>query len=270
MRSPMSDPAGLASEVRRAIDDEHLRLLRLAYLVMGWMSVAVSLVPFGILAFFGAVFGAALGAAGQKQAELAPFAFFGCFYFAIFGFVALVSVAKGALDLVAAKAIAERRSTTLIQVAAAVSSEKVTLLTRLADAYNATNPEFDGTCVAVTIQRVASGLAAQLLAAGWPQDGSAGPAPVGLAELEELLETQRRIERARRENQDARAAYKNAQVRRFLPKTPSLLLSGFWVSARRWAVQPPPPTPSPDSPSRIVIPAIAVDLPMVPGMIGKR
>lgn len=117
----MSESADTASEVRRAIDDEHLRLLRLAYLVMGWMSVAVSLVPFCILAFFGAVFGAALGAAGQKQAELAPFAFFGCFYFAIFGFVALVSVAKGALDLAAAKAIAERRSTTLIQVAAAVS-----------------------------------------------------------------------------------------------------------------------------------------------------
>jgi Ca-activated chloride channel family protein len=65
-----------------------------------------------------------------------------------------------------------------IEVPAAVSSEKVTLLTGLAESFNATNPEFDGACVAVTIQRVASGLAAQLLAAGWPEDGSAGPQPV--------------------------------------------------------------------------------------------
>jgi Ca-activated chloride channel family protein len=65
-----------------------------------------------------------------------------------------------------------------IEVPAAVSSEKVTLLTGLAESFNATNPEFDGACVAVTIQRVASGLAAQLLAAGWPADGSAGPEPV--------------------------------------------------------------------------------------------
>ena len=117
----MSDSAEPAPDLRRAIDDEHLRLLRLGYLVMGWFSVAASLIPMGILVVFGAFFGTAFGVAAQRQPEVLPFAFFGCFYFAIFGFVALVSAAKGALDLAAAKAIGERRSTTLIQVAAAVS-----------------------------------------------------------------------------------------------------------------------------------------------------
>ncbi|MDH5372118.1 MAG: substrate-binding and VWA domain-containing protein, partial [Acidimicrobiia bacterium] len=64
------------------------------------------------------------------------------------------------------------------EVPAAVSSEKVTLLTDLAEAYNATEPSFDGQCVAITIYRVASGRAAKLLAEGWPTDGSASPAPV--------------------------------------------------------------------------------------------
>jgi Ca-activated chloride channel family protein len=64
------------------------------------------------------------------------------------------------------------------EIPAAVSSEKVTLLTRLAESFNATNPEFDGECVGVTVYRQASGRAASLLATGWPQDGSEGPAPV--------------------------------------------------------------------------------------------
>jgi Ca-activated chloride channel family protein len=59
-----------------------------------------------------------------------------------------------------------------------VSSEKVTLITALAEEFNATNPEYDGTCVAVTVYRTASGRGAALLAEGWPEDGSAGPAPV--------------------------------------------------------------------------------------------
>lgn len=64
------------------------------------------------------------------------------------------------------------------EVPAAVSSEKVTLLTDLAAAFNATEPSFDGECVAITIYRVASGRAAQLLSEGWPADGSVAPPPV--------------------------------------------------------------------------------------------
>lgn len=65
-----------------------------------------------------------------------------------------------------------------VEVAAAVSPEKMTLLTGLAETFNATSPEFGGQCAAITIYRQSSGAAAQLLTDGWPEDGSAGPAPV--------------------------------------------------------------------------------------------
>ena len=65
-----------------------------------------------------------------------------------------------------------------VEIPAAVSSEKVTLLTGLADTFNSGNPEVDGQCVAITIYRQASGGATTLLADGWPTDGSAGPPQV--------------------------------------------------------------------------------------------
>lgn len=65
-----------------------------------------------------------------------------------------------------------------VAVPAAVSSEKVTLLTDLADAFNATSPEVDGQCVRVTVHRVASGLAASELAEGWSEATTGAPLPV--------------------------------------------------------------------------------------------
>ncbi len=65
-----------------------------------------------------------------------------------------------------------------VEVPAAVSSEKVTLLTDLADSFNATNPEVDGTCVRVVVYRVASGKATSLLAENWPERGDPAPPPV--------------------------------------------------------------------------------------------
>jgi len=65
-----------------------------------------------------------------------------------------------------------------IEVPAAVSAEKVTLLTDLAESFNATDPEVDGQCVRVTIYRVASGLGASQLAAGWSPETTGAPAPV--------------------------------------------------------------------------------------------
>ncbi len=59
-----------------------------------------------------------------------------------------------------------------------VSSEKFTLIDRLATDFNAGSPEVDGTCVAVTVYRTASGRGAALLAEGWPEDGPDGPPPV--------------------------------------------------------------------------------------------
>lgn len=65
-----------------------------------------------------------------------------------------------------------------VEVPAHVSSEKMTLITDLAERFNATDPEVDGQCVAITVYRTASGRGASLLAEGWPTDGTAGPAPV--------------------------------------------------------------------------------------------
>ncbi|MFH1330445.1 MAG: extracellular solute-binding protein [Actinomycetota bacterium] len=65
-----------------------------------------------------------------------------------------------------------------VEVPAAVSSEKVTLLTDLAEAFNATSPEVGGQCVRLTIYRVASGLAASQLAEGWDEATTGAPAPV--------------------------------------------------------------------------------------------
>jgi Ca-activated chloride channel family protein len=64
------------------------------------------------------------------------------------------------------------------EVPAHVSPEKMTLLSGLAENFNDTRPEFNGQCVAITIHRTSSGVAADLLVSGWPEDGSAGPPPV--------------------------------------------------------------------------------------------
>lgn len=64
------------------------------------------------------------------------------------------------------------------EVPVATSPEKFTLLTGLAETFNATGQEFDGECAVITVYRVSSGAAARMLSEGWPEDGSAGPAPV--------------------------------------------------------------------------------------------
>lgn len=64
------------------------------------------------------------------------------------------------------------------EVPVATSPEKFTLLTGLAETFNATGQEVDGECAVITVYRVSSGAAARMLAEGWPTDGSAGPAPV--------------------------------------------------------------------------------------------
>ncbi|HEY7564714.1 MAG TPA: extracellular solute-binding protein [Acidimicrobiia bacterium] len=65
-----------------------------------------------------------------------------------------------------------------VEVPVATSPEKFTLLTGLAETFNAEGQEFDGECAVITVYRVSSGAAARMLSEGWPTDGSAGPAPV--------------------------------------------------------------------------------------------
>lgn len=63
-----------------------------------------------------------------------------------------------------------------VQVNAAVSSEKIQLLTDLAEDFNATDAEVDGRCIWVEVQKKASGGAEQALADGW-DEATDGPEP---------------------------------------------------------------------------------------------
>ncbi len=65
-----------------------------------------------------------------------------------------------------------------VVVDAAVSSEKIDLLTQLAEDFNASGAEVDGTCVGVRVRSKASGAAATALAEGWDDQADGGPAPV--------------------------------------------------------------------------------------------
>ena len=65
-----------------------------------------------------------------------------------------------------------------IAVDMAVSSEKIALLTDLADEFNRTEAVVDGGCVFVRPRSVASGLAATLIPEGWPDPDVNGEPPV--------------------------------------------------------------------------------------------
>ena len=65
-----------------------------------------------------------------------------------------------------------------VAVYAAVSSEKIQLMTDLADEFNDSDAEIDdGTCIYAEVQSQASGLGAQLLVEGWGAVAG-GPGPV--------------------------------------------------------------------------------------------
>jgi Ca-activated chloride channel homolog len=65
-----------------------------------------------------------------------------------------------------------------ITVDMAVSPEKLTVLTELANTFNDTDAKVNGECIFVRPARKASGGAAQLLVDGWPDPESNGPRPV--------------------------------------------------------------------------------------------
>ena len=66
-----------------------------------------------------------------------------------------------------------------ITVDMAVSSEKIALLTDLANAFNDSDEaDLDGSCIFVRPARKASGAAANLIVDGWPDPDANGPQPV--------------------------------------------------------------------------------------------
>ena len=65
-----------------------------------------------------------------------------------------------------------------IVVDMAVSSEKIALLTTLAEEFNGSDAEVDGTCIFVRPRSVSSGRAAELIPEGWPSPDVNGEPPV--------------------------------------------------------------------------------------------
>jgi Ca-activated chloride channel homolog len=65
-----------------------------------------------------------------------------------------------------------------IVVDMAVSSEKIALLTTLAEEFNDSDAEVDGTCIFVRPRSVSSGRAAELIPEGWPSPDVNGEPPV--------------------------------------------------------------------------------------------
>jgi len=65
-----------------------------------------------------------------------------------------------------------------VTVDMAVSPEKITVLTDLANTFNKSKQKVNGACIFVRIAKVSSGAAAQLIVDGWPDPADNGPQPV--------------------------------------------------------------------------------------------
>jgi uncharacterized protein YybS (DUF2232 family) len=102
------------------IDQEHLKLLHIAYLVSACLSAFFSL--FGIMyAFMGVFFGAMIAAAPLRPGQERPPPFMGWFFgvFGLFFFVILLTM--GILKFLTYRRLKERRSRVFCMVVAGIS-----------------------------------------------------------------------------------------------------------------------------------------------------
>jgi hypothetical protein len=118
------DPA----EAQRVLDDEHLRLLRLGYLVEGWINVAFAFFPliYVAMGLFITAAGTLFPAAGAPPAVGgAPGAgvpeFVGALFIAVGLGISGMLALFGILRLLTARALRERRSRTFCMVIAALT-----------------------------------------------------------------------------------------------------------------------------------------------------
>lgn len=105
-------------ELRRGIDEEHLRLLRIGYLVSGIVSAVFSILPLFYVAM-GVFFASTLPAPARPGAADVDPRLFGWFFAAAGVGFFLFLAAGAALKLVVARAIGRRRMHTLCLVGAA-------------------------------------------------------------------------------------------------------------------------------------------------------
>lgn len=105
---------------QQILDEEHLRLLRIGYFVMG--GTAGLGVLFGVIyVLMGLLFTTMLAAAPQHSGEPPP-VFMGWIFIAVGGFVLLFATAYMVFAFLTAKALRLRRSRTLCLVTAAITS----------------------------------------------------------------------------------------------------------------------------------------------------
>jgi hypothetical protein len=105
---------------QRILDDEHLRLLRIGYFVMGGIAVFVALM--GLLYFaMGLIFTAVISAAPSVPGQVPP-ALMAWIFVGMGAFVILAGAAYAVLAFLTAKALRLRRSRGLCLVTAALTT----------------------------------------------------------------------------------------------------------------------------------------------------
>jgi hypothetical protein len=117
------------SEAQRVLDEEHLRLLRIGYLVEGWITVAFAFFPMlyvglGLLMTTSTLFGSLSKMSGTSSAAN-PAAFMGAMFIGIGLAMSVIIAAVGVLRLFVARALRERRSRTFIMVVAVITCTSV-------------------------------------------------------------------------------------------------------------------------------------------------
>lgn len=121
-RGRVHDRSGAVSDtdIRRQIDEEHLRLLRIGYLVSGSVSAMFALLPL-LYAAFGVFIAGSLPGPGPSRASEADPRLFG-WLFAAFGLAFFFVLAGNAvLKFFVARAIGRRRLHTFCLVGAALT-----------------------------------------------------------------------------------------------------------------------------------------------------
>ena len=102
------------------IDQEHLKILQITYLVSAGVSAFFSL--FGLLyAFMGLFFGSIIAAAPVRPGQEPPPAFLGLFFGAFGFFFFVLLMAGGILKFLAYRKLKERRSRTFCMVVAGIT-----------------------------------------------------------------------------------------------------------------------------------------------------
>ncbi len=105
---------------QQILDEEHLKLLRIGYFVMG--GTAGLGVLFGLMYVLMGMFVFAATAAAPRTASEVPPALFSWIFIAVGAFIVLFAAAYAILSLLTAKALRLRRSRVLCLVTAAITS----------------------------------------------------------------------------------------------------------------------------------------------------